>query len=507
MLRPPVPNAKTDMLETRTRAELTEIFESCMKTGPKGTGYSLLPEAWGRLFSDAYLSSVELAEEMGSGVHRLGIAEEEMLRRFIRADWPGGGTFVLSVIEKGGMVDRTALIMIADPGDLAAIEHDGTTALHLLIRACDRRVRPVLIRRAGRRLLSGVYDRNGMPVLMTIFGLGDLGPEDLDAIREVFPGDDLGKVMAKNRMGRNALEIFTEIAGSMKGGHARDRNTFVDNQAVRTTNSEGVVRQQINSPAQGWGAPAPQARAVRGDKGEPDRTRGGSEPCKPAKQDPAAAPVNKTRKDVKRDQHSSANATGPEEPVVQAPPFRAGATTVRNGGPERGAPVSPPSGDGPAVPVTPVPADAVTGKTAGPDQATAADAAGKEKGKSALSGDLPSCKKILVVDDDPVILRLMVLRLKNLGYEMCAVAESGDDAVQLARYIQFDIVFMDINLPGSMDGIDAAREIKKRSNPRVVFLTGFSGPELIERARGVQDGYILKPFTDNDLRITLSLMR
>ena len=69
-----------------------------MKTGPKGALYGLLPDAWGRLFNDLYFSPVELTDAMAGGAHPLGEEREEMLRQFIKADWPNGGTFVLKVI-------------------------------------------------------------------------------------------------------------------------------------------------------------------------------------------------------------------------------------------------------------------------------------------------------------------------------------------------------------------------------------------------------------------------
>ena len=226
MLRSPIPNAEQAILENIGSVQLLTLFESCLKTGLRGTNVRQLAEAWGTLFSNHYLSAEELVDEMQRGEHRLGARNEQILREFLRADCRSGGGFVLNVIKKGGNIDRAALIMIADLDDLAGIEHNGTTAVHLLADACDKWVRPVLIRKAGKRLLSGVFDSRGIPVIFTVFSLGDLSLHDLDAIAAVFSQEDLKNTMCRTRTGRNALTVFMEIAQSLKSRGSLERHTF-----------------------------------------------------------------------------------------------------------------------------------------------------------------------------------------------------------------------------------------------------------------------------------------
>ena len=238
MLRPPVPNTRISRLEKCDSRQLLGIFEHCLKTGSRKTKYGQLPDVWGTLFSRMYISPVELVEAMQAGEHRFGEESESMLSGFIRADCAGGGAFVLSVIKQGGMIDRSALIMIADLSDLASVEDDGITALHQLMSACDPRVRPVLITRAGRALLAGVYDRNGLPLLMSIFGLADLGTADLDAIAAVFSKDELRNVMSRTGMGRSALEVFIEVSAMLEGTSSPERNAFHTARAVQDADTE-----------------------------------------------------------------------------------------------------------------------------------------------------------------------------------------------------------------------------------------------------------------------------
>jgi hypothetical protein len=209
----------------------------------------LLSGAWGMLFSHYYLSAEELVDDVAGGEHRLGEDREQMLRAFIRADCARGSPFVLDVIRKGGKIDRAALIMMADLEDLAAIELNGTTALHKLADACDKGVRPALIRRAGKRLLSLVFDRRGIPVIFSIYALGDLSTYDLDAIADVFSREELRHVMSRNRSGRNALGVFDELLAGLKKRASLDRNTFFKTNALKSTNTEGELRSQVDPVA------------------------------------------------------------------------------------------------------------------------------------------------------------------------------------------------------------------------------------------------------------------
>ncbi|WP_321508572.1 hypothetical protein [uncultured Methanoregula sp.] len=229
MLRTPLPHAHLSRLERCGSAELLALFNTCLKTGQKTTPYDLLPDAWSRLFSGIFLSAEELVDEMPREERRFSNDHERMLREFIKADCAGGGTFVIEVIKNGGKIDRAALIMIADLEDLAGIEHNGIMAIQLLVEACDKKVRPALIRKAGKRLLSQVYDHRGLPIIFSIFGLCDLTAEDLDAIDSVFSRDELKNVMSRNRTGNNALVVFMNLAASMKRYPRMERNALVRN--------------------------------------------------------------------------------------------------------------------------------------------------------------------------------------------------------------------------------------------------------------------------------------
>lgn len=229
MLRPPSPNAHLSKLERCGSAELLGILEQSQKSGSINTPYGPLAAVWGRLFSELFLSAEELIDNFDREEHRLSDHHERMLKDLIRADCAGGGPFILDVIKSGGKIDRTALIFYADMEDLLGVESSGKAALLLLIEVCDRRVRPVLIRKAGTRLRE--YDRRGIPLIFSIFGLCDLGTEDLDAIASVFSDEDLRMIMSRSRTGKTAFEEFMNVSAQIRRYNTRERNAMMERNA------------------------------------------------------------------------------------------------------------------------------------------------------------------------------------------------------------------------------------------------------------------------------------
>jgi two-component system, response regulator PdtaR len=114
--------------------------------------------------------------------------------------------------------------------------------------------------------------------------------------------------------------------------------------------------------------------------------------------------------------------------------------------------------------------------------------------------------KILIVEDDIIISQIIELQLKKLGYFVCGIAANGQDAITLTNKANPDAILMDIFLEGKMDGIEAAKIIKEKFNIPIIFLTAYSDDKVLERIRTIQSAhYVLKPFTNDDLRIALKL--
>lgn len=102
--------------------------------------------------------------------------------------------------------------------------------------------------------------------------------------------------------------------------------------------------------------------------------------------------------------------------------------------------------------------------------------------------------KILVIDDQPGIRRLLTEVLQDEGYEV-ATAENGYDGLQAAKEIQPAVILMDMKMPG-MDGIETLKELKQLGQQdKVIMMTAYGELETVNQARelGAYD-YITKPF-------------
>ena len=107
-------------------------------------------------------------------------------------------------------------------------------------------------------------------------------------------------------------------------------------------------------------------------------------------------------------------------------------------------------------------------------------------------------KRVLVAEDEALIRMDIVETLRDSGYEVVGEAGDGQEALDLAKELNPDLVVMDIKMP-IMDGITAAKHFGELHIP-VVLLTAFSQRELFEQA--AQAGamaYVVKPFNPNDL--------
>jgi len=112
--------------------------------------------------------------------------------------------------------------------------------------------------------------------------------------------------------------------------------------------------------------------------------------------------------------------------------------------------------------------------------------------------------KILVVEDESIVARDIQSCVSELGYQSVGWAASGEEAIEKTAEIKPDLVLMDVRLPGGMDGISAAEEIRNRFQIPVVFLTAMGDNETLERAKlSGPFGYVLKPFVPSDLRLAI----
>ena len=117
-----------------------------------------------------------------------------------------------------------------------------------------------------------------------------------------------------------------------------------------------------------------------------------------------------------------------------------------------------------------------------------------------------STAKIFIVEDEAIVAESLNDQLEGLGYIVTGNAPSGEEALRNIKNNLPNLVLMDIMLEGEMDGIAAANEIRSRFNIPIVFLTAYTDDKILERASITGPfGYIVKPFVNEDLKISVEI--
>lgn len=122
--------------------------------------------------------------------------------------------------------------------------------------------------------------------------------------------------------------------------------------------------------------------------------------------------------------------------------------------------------------------------------------------------------KIMIVEDERITAEDLKGALESVGYIVPDLISSGEDAVKKAGEIRPDLVLMDIQLEGEMDGIKAAERIRERYGMPVIYLTAYSDANTVQRAKITEpSGYILKepfgfirkPFEESELHTAIEI--
>jgi len=114
--------------------------------------------------------------------------------------------------------------------------------------------------------------------------------------------------------------------------------------------------------------------------------------------------------------------------------------------------------------------------------------------------------RILIVEDEALIAMELEDRLTQLGHTVCGRTISGEEAVSTIEELQPELVLMDVNLAGKMNGVEAASEIRKNHDIPIVFLSAFSDEELLQKAAHTEPyGYLVKPFEERELHSTITM--
>ncbi len=120
--------------------------------------------------------------------------------------------------------------------------------------------------------------------------------------------------------------------------------------------------------------------------------------------------------------------------------------------------------------------------------------------------DVHSQPKILVVEDEIITARHLRRILLKLGYNVVGIAGDASAALDLIHQAVPDLVLADVGLEGDTDGIEVANRAREQWKIPTVFLTAYSDPATMRRARVTEPyGYLVKPFTEHELHATIEI--
>ena len=113
---------------------------------------------------------------------------------------------------------------------------------------------------------------------------------------------------------------------------------------------------------------------------------------------------------------------------------------------------------------------------------------------------------VLIIEDEFIVSRTIQSSLIEFGYSVLGIVTSGEKALAFIAEQVPDILLIDIQLKGAINGIELAQLIKKKHDIPFIFLTAISDETTLNRAKYAEPyGYILKPFREIDLKTTIEL--
>ncbi|MCH7412036.1 response regulator [Belliella sp. R4-6] len=115
-------------------------------------------------------------------------------------------------------------------------------------------------------------------------------------------------------------------------------------------------------------------------------------------------------------------------------------------------------------------------------------------------------EKILIVEDEVELALNIKEIVENFGYEVVGIYSEANSVLAYLDSFKVDLILMDIQIQGNIDGIDLCYKIKDRTNIPIIFLTAYSDQSYLDRISNlVYDGYLLKPFKVESLKTAVYL--
>ena len=118
--------------------------------------------------------------------------------------------------------------------------------------------------------------------------------------------------------------------------------------------------------------------------------------------------------------------------------------------------------------------------------------------------------KILIVEDELLIAEMLAEMLKELSYEVVAIAKNYKEALSILNDPEkrIDLALLDINLSSEKDGLDLGLEINENKKIPIIYITSYSDPSIVKKAAILlPESYLVKPFTKTDLLTSIEIVK
>jgi two-component system, response regulator PdtaR len=113
-------------------------------------------------------------------------------------------------------------------------------------------------------------------------------------------------------------------------------------------------------------------------------------------------------------------------------------------------------------------------------------------------------KEILIVEDEALVGMMLARKVESHGFSVCDVVGTGEEAVLASRRHDPGVILMDVSLGGTINGIDAGREIRLTSEVPIVFFTGYyRDQELLKKIEGIRPIAVLDKLGSIDELISI----
>ena len=115
--------------------------------------------------------------------------------------------------------------------------------------------------------------------------------------------------------------------------------------------------------------------------------------------------------------------------------------------------------------------------------------------------------KVVIVEDEPIAAEFLKEILEQHGVEVLDIVDTGKEAISTCLKLQPDVVFMDIMLDDNISGSEAALAISQKSDIKIIFLTAYTNPEMVDYAVASKAvGYLNKPYNEAQIIANLRLV-